>query len=296
MRATNIQFTELAATDDAPNILVSHDVMVVSGAPEEALDTVLAQCGLHVRDRVELTTPRDRAGRVFGPLEWPVGEEICPTQDSLGPDGPPRLKAVRLLDDPDWAYTLAPTERICDLLPGALLDRLRDGGWELERNFHKGFGIGWKEAFGVPDLDALEALLSSQAARLEQGSGRLSTIRHLSAFVTDAAGDASWCNQFLFLNSFSLGPRRSLLARAFAGRFPIETRFGDGSPVTESEVAIMQAAYDDATTTLQLNAGDLLVVDNHRIALGRTPSHAEIRTETVTADAAVGLMKEISVD
>lgn len=58
----------------------------------------------------------------------------------------------------------------------------------------------------------------------------------------------------------------------------------------------MQAAYDDVTTALQLNAGDLLVVDNHRIALGRTPSHAEIRTETVTADAAAGLMKEVSVD
>lgn len=296
MRATNIQFSELVATDGAPDILASHEVVVVSGAPEEDLDMVLAQCGLHVRDRVELTTRRDRVGRVLGPLEWPVGEEVCPTQDSLGPDGPPRLKAIRLLGNPDWAFTLAPTERICNLLPGSLLDRFRDVGWELERNFHKGFGVSWKEAFGVTDLDALEALLSSQAARIEQRPGRLSAIRHLCAFVADAAGDASWCNQFLFLNSFSLGSRRALLAQAFDGRFPVETRFGDGSPATESEIAIMQAAYDEATTILQLNVGDVLVVDNHRIALGRTASYTEIRTETATADVARGMMKESSVD
>jgi hypothetical protein len=56
-----------------------------------------------------------------------------------------------------------------------------------------------------------------------------------------------------------------------ADGLPFNTRFGDGDPVGEDVVELLNEVYDANTVREPWQAGDLLLVDNIRFAHSREP-------------------------
>ena len=70
---------------------------------------------------------------------------------------------------------------------------------------------------------------------------------------------------------------RSLAA---AGLLPLHARWGDGTELSRSEVAALAALHSSTTVDeveLELEAGDLVVVNNFRWCHGRTPYEGDER-------------------
>ncbi len=56
-----------------------------------------------------------------------------------------------------------------------------------------------------------------------------------------------------------------------ADGLPFNTRFGNGDPISEDVVALINAVYEANTVRERWQAGDLMLVDNVRSAHSREP-------------------------
>ena len=65
---------------------------------------------------------------------------------------------------------------------------------------------------------------------------------------------------------------------------PYQCVWGDGSPLGDDELGALRAIHERCTVNLQLVAGDLLVVDNLRVAHGRSPFQGARRMGLLLSD------------
>lgn len=219
---------------------------------------------------------RDLGNGVFTPIHWPANRLLCPFQEgSFSAESPATVLAMCVTPpDSGGEAHLADTRLISSHLPADLVDRVRTHGWTMTRVFHDGFGIPWTDAFSVSSPAELEDLLALEGVEhrwLPEGS--LRTVRRRPAVVAHpVTGEECWFNQLAFLNSASMEPRElALLTEAFGEDIPMDTAFGDGTPLSTADLKIIQQAYDQAARVIDWRAGDLLVVDNIMTAQGRAP-------------------------
>jgi hypothetical protein len=175
--------------------------------------------------------------------------------------------------DGDGYAHLSDARRIAEHLPAQLADRIRTGGWILTRAFHDGFGISWRDAFAVADRAALERVF--EAAGIESEwlpNGTLCTVRHQRGVIDHpTTGEECWFNQISFLNAGSLDPtEREVLTRAFGKHLPMNTYFGDGSPLSDEDLTAIYRAYASVKIGVLWRRGDLLITDNIIMAQGRS--------------------------
>lgn len=257
-----------------------HGAVLIRGLPFEApVDLVEARRALGIRafTPIEDFVPRRDLGHgVVAPIQWPDDRLLCPFQEGSFSAESPRTVLTACVTPPDSGGQahLADTRLISAHLPDDLVDRVRAHGWSMTRVFHDGFGIPWSDAFSTSDPAQLEDLLARDGIEyrwLPEGS--LRTVRRRPAVVAHpVTGEECWFNQLAFLNSASMEPRElAILTEAFGEDIPMDTAFGDGTPVSTVDLNVMQQAYDEVTSVVDWRAGDLLVVDNVMTAQGRAP-------------------------
>ncbi|MFE7275920.1 TauD/TfdA family dioxygenase [Streptomyces sp. NPDC057623] len=217
----------------------------------------------------------DFGNGILSPINWPNDRVICPFQESSFSRTFPSVVLTACITPPDGAGQsyLSDTRRIADHLPAHLADRVRAGGWTMARSFHEGFGITWQEAFSVADRAALDELFEATGIEPEWlPDGTLYTVRHRPGFIDHpATGEECWFNQISFLNAGNLDPvERDIMTDAFGEYLPMNTFFGDGSPLSEEDLTAIQHAYDSVRTGVPWDRGDLLITDNIIMAQGRS--------------------------
>ncbi|MGN9846712.1 TauD/TfdA family dioxygenase [Nonomuraea sp. H19] len=250
--------------------------------------------GLPIREPADLTIVRKilgvepyRATELFGqrtvysdgvasPIEWPTDRELCPYQEETFSAVVPSIALTACVRPPEAGgeTCLADSRELLHHLPDELARRFQELGWTLTRVFREEFGMKWSEAFGVDSFDALIELFAQIGIDHDWVSkGGLRTVRRRRATVVHPkTGEECWFNQAAFFNSASLEPRDlAVLRRAFGPDLPMETGYGDGSPLTEDEVSAIQDAYAKTAAAVRWQAGDLIVADNVLTAQGRRP-------------------------
>ncbi|MFI6919976.1 TauD/TfdA family dioxygenase [Nonomuraea spiralis] len=250
--------------------------------------------GLPIREPADLTIVRKilgvepyRATELFGqrtvysdgvasPIEWPAHRELCPYQEETFSAVVPSIALTACVRPPEAGgeTCLADSRELLRHLPDELARRFQELGWTLTRVFREEFGMKWSEAFGVDSFDALLELFAQIGIDHDRLSkGGLRTVRRRRATVVHPkTGEECWFNQAAFFNSASLEPRDlTVLRRAFGPDLPMETGYGDGSPLTEDEVSAIQDAYAKTAAAVRWQAGDLIVADNILTAQGRRP-------------------------
>lgn len=236
----------------------------------------LAGGGL-MSDREAFATRRVYGDGVYSSAKWPANQPMCMHHELSYALEFPGLMLFACLNAPTdgGATGVADAPIVLEALPPELTARFEREGWLLVRNFDGDVGASVAEAFGTDDRAVVEHYCRANAIELDwQPNGGLRTTQRRRAVVSHpVTGRRCWFNQVAFLNEWTMDPEvREFLVEVYgADRLPFTTRFGNGDPIGEDVVQLINEAYRATTAREPWRSGDLMVVDNIRTAHSREP-------------------------
>ncbi|UNS95065.1 TauD/TfdA family dioxygenase [Streptomyces tubbatahanensis] len=229
---------------------------------------------------VEKATPRSAYGEgVYTATDVPARRRIRLHNENSYALSFPHLLVFACLTPPTAGGEtfLGDMRALLDLLPDRLVQRFTDEGWMLVRNYWGHFGLTWQEAFGTEDREAVERYAAEQRLTTAWHGDRLTTTQHRSALVRHPeTGETSWFNHVAFWSEWSLAEDVATMLRAECGDdLPFRTFYGNGEPVGRAEIELLNSAYEKVSSAERWQRGDLMLVDNIRLAHGREPFQGE---------------------
>jgi hypothetical protein len=262
-------------------VVAEHGSVMVRGLGlTDAAETGLVFSRLAERLMTEKETfaPRRRhADGLYSSSKWPSNQPMCMHHELSYTLEFPGLMLFACLTAPTdgGATGVADSPTVLAVLPTELVTRFEREGWLLIRNYNDEIGASVAEAFGTEDRGAVEIYCRANAIDFEwQPDGGLRTWQRRSAIVRHPTnGHRCWFNQIAFLNEWTIDAEvREYLVDVYgADGLPFNTRFGNGDPVGEDVVQLINQVYDLNTARQPWQTGDLLLVDNLRTAHSREP-------------------------
>jgi alpha-ketoglutarate-dependent taurine dioxygenase len=212
---------------------------------------------------------------VYSSATWPPNQPMCMHHELSYTLEFPGLMLFTCLSAPTrgGATAVADSRAVLNALPADLVARFERDGWMLTRSYNDEIGASVAEAFGTDDRGAVESYCRANGIGFEwQPDGGLRTWQRRSAVVHHPlTGQRCWFNQIAFLNEWTIDPevREYLVEMYGEDGLPFNTRFGNGEPLTEEIVELLNQVYVDNTMREPWQAGDLMLVDNIRTAHSR---------------------------
>ncbi|MBG0857060.1 TauD/TfdA family dioxygenase [Streptomyces spinoverrucosus] len=259
--------------------VAEHGVLLVRGLDLRDADQVGAVfAGLSdgLMTEKEAFAPRQSYGPgVYSSTTWPANQPMCMHHELSYTLDVPGLMLFACLTAPSQggATAVADAEQVLQALPSELSERFEREGWLLTRTYNDEIGASLTESFGTDDHAAIERYCQAHAIDFTwQPDGSLHTRQRRSAVVRHPlTGRRCWFNQIAFLNEWTLAPEvREYLVDVYGeDGLPFNTRFGDGTPISEDVVQLLNATYEEHTRREPWQPGDLMLVDNIRTAHSR---------------------------
>ncbi len=228
---------------------------------------------------------------VYSSSKWPSNQPMCMHHELSYTLEFPGLMLFACLSAPTdgGATAVADSPTVLDALPTELVERFEREGWLLTRNYNDEIGASFAEAFGTEDRATVESYCRANAIEFQwQPDGGLRTRQLRSAVVRHpVTGQRCWFNQIAFLNEWTIDPEvREFLVDVYgADGLPFNTHFGNGDPIGEDVVALLNRVYETNTAREPWQAGDLMLVDNVRTAHSREPFEGPREVLVAMADA-----------
>jgi alpha-ketoglutarate-dependent taurine dioxygenase len=293
------------ATGDAPRwaaehreavraAVAEHGALLIRGlglADVAEVQAVVAALGTPMTEREAFASRRAYAEGVYSSATWPANQPMCMHHElSYRLEFPGLMLFACLTPATDGGATgLADGAAVLDALPPDLVERFEREGWVLVRNYTEEIGASVSAAFGTDDPSAVERYCRANAIAFEwQADGGLRTWQRRSAVVRHpVSGRRCWFNQIAFLSEWTMDAevREFLVDMYGEDGLPFTTRFGDGEPVGEDVVDLLNDVYAAHTVREPWRAGDLLLADNVRTAHSREPFQGERDVVVAMADA-----------
>jgi alpha-ketoglutarate-dependent taurine dioxygenase len=228
---------------------------------------------------------------VYSSSKWPPNQPMCMHHELSYRLEFPGLMLFACLIAPTagGATGVADSPAVLDALPTELVDRFEQEGWLLTRTYNDEIGASFAEAFGTEDRGGIERYCRANAIEFEwQPDGGLRTRQRRSAVVRHpVTGRRCWFNQIAFLNEWTMDPEvHEFLVDVYgADSLPFNTRFGNGDPIGENVVQMINEVYEANTAREPWQAGDLILVDNIRTAHSKEPYEGPREVLVAMADA-----------
>ncbi|MGC5008319.1 TauD/TfdA family dioxygenase [Streptomyces sp. NBC_00353] len=293
------------ATGDAPGwaaehrdalraVVAEHGSVLVRGLGlRDAAGTgaVFARLATGLMTEKEVFAPRRTySDGVYSSSKWPPNQPMCMHHELSYTLEFPGMMMFACLSAPTdgGATAVADSPTVLDALPAELTERFEREGWLLTRSYNDEIGATVAEAFGTDDRGAVESYCRANAITFEwQPDGGLRTRQRRSAVVRHpVTGRRCWFNQIAFLNEWTMAPEvREYLVDVYgADGLPFNTRFGNGDPIAEDVVQLLNSVYEANTAREPWQAGDLMLVDNIRTAHSREPFEGPREVVVAMAD------------
>jgi alpha-ketoglutarate-dependent taurine dioxygenase len=254
--------------------------------------TVFARLANGLMTEREAFAPRQTyADGVYSSATWPANQPMCMHHElSYTLEFPGLMMFACLTPPTEGGVTgVADSPTVLEALPAELTARFEREGWLLTRNYNEDIGASVAEAFGTDDPDAVAGYCRANAIDFEwRPDCGLRTWQRRSAVVRHpVTGQRCWFNQIAFLNEWTIAPEiREYLVDVYGeDGLPFNTRFGNGDPITEDIVVLLNGVYDAHTAREPWQAGDLMLVDNIRTAHSREPFEGPREVLVGMADA-----------
>ncbi|MFF9061092.1 TauD/TfdA family dioxygenase [Streptomyces sp. NPDC014882] len=259
--------------------LLRHGHLLVRGLPIARPEEFAELRDVLVERRAaykEKATPRSAYGDdVYSSTDLPPAQPIHLHNENSYTLDFPGLLVFCCLEAPEkgGATTVADVREVLAALPPGLVERFREAGWLLTRNYHSHVGLPWPTAFATDRREAVEEYCARNLIGFEwTGESGLRTVQRRSALVRHpVTGEEVWFNHAAFWSRWSLDEEvLEVLAMTYGeDGLPFDTAFGDGTELTAEDVAALNAAYDTSTRRESWQPGDLMLVDNVLSAHGR---------------------------
>jgi alpha-ketoglutarate-dependent taurine dioxygenase len=226
-------------------------------------------------DREAFAARQQHSDGVYSSLKWPANQPMCMHHELSYSLEFPGLLLFACLEAPSVGGVtgVADARTVLDALPADLVRRFEDEGWLLARSYNEDVGASYEEAFGVTDRAAVEDYCRANAIEFEwQPDGELRTRQRRPAVVRHpVTGQRCWFNQVAFLNEWTIAPEiREYLVDVYGPEgLPFNTRFGNGDPIGEEVITLVNEVYEAHTLRTPWEAGDLMLVDNVSMAHSR---------------------------
>jgi len=227
---------------------------------------------------MEGATPRTELGeKIYTSTEYPADQSIALHNE---------LTYVTTWPMKLWFYCQQPAQQrgetpIADMrnvlrrLAPEIRARFAEKGWMLVRTFGEGLSLPWQTSFHLNSKSELKAYCRRARIEWEWKDGdRLQTRQVRPALAQHpVTGEAVWFNHIAFWHVSSLEPqvREAMLALFGEENLAYNTCYGDGTPIEDSVVADIRAAYRQETIEFPWQHGDILMLDNMLVAHGRNP-------------------------
>jgi alpha-ketoglutarate-dependent taurine dioxygenase len=276
-------------------VVAEHGSVLVRGLglrDETEIGAVFQQLGTGLMTEKEAFAPRRTySDGVYSSSKWPPNQPMCMHHElSYTLEVPALMLFACLIAPTDGGATaVADSPTVLDALPPKLIERFEREGWLLTRNYNDEIGASFAEAFGTEDRGAVESYCRANAIQFEwQPDGGLRTRQRRRAVVRHpVTGQRCWFNQIAFLNEWTIAPEvHEYLVDVYgADGLPFNTRFGNGGPIGEDVVQLLNKIYEANTAREPWRAGDLMLVDNVRTAHSREPFEGPREVLVAMADA-----------
>jgi alpha-ketoglutarate-dependent taurine dioxygenase len=228
-----------------------------------------------VIEREAFAPRRTYSDGLYSSATWPQNQPMCMHHELSYALEFPGLMMFACLGAPTegGATSVADAEAVLAALPADLVERFEREGWVLARSYNDEIGASIADAFGTDDRAVVEAYCRANAIDFEwQHDGGLRTRQHRSTVLHHpVTGRSCWFNQIAFLSEWTMAPevREFLVEMYGADGLPFNTLYGNGDPIGEDVVELLNEVYDANTSREPWQAGDLLLVDNVRTAHSR---------------------------
>lgn len=225
----------------------------------------------------DASTPRTEvAPGVHTATEFPADLAIPPHNEQAYRTHAPRYLVFSCgrPADAGGATQLVDSRRWFEEIPTPTRARFEASGVTYVRNYYSWLAPTWQGAFRTDDPDVADQRCRAgggearwRSAGLRTEHTRQATIRH------PQSGDAVWFNQAHLFHPARLDDEtRAALRELYEpDDLPRDARYGDGEPIPDHEITEVLAAAQRCAVDVRLAAGDLLVLDNLRVAHGRLP-------------------------
>lgn len=231
------------------------------------------------------STPRKSVGRnMFTASLYPANREIpLHSENAYAREWPLRLgffcaQAASI----GGATPLADLTRVTKRIGPELVERFRRRGVRYIRNYHVGVDLPWTEVFQTHDRHEVEKFCRDRKISVEWGpQGTLRTIQvsQGTAIHPDLEIEV-WFNQVHLFHVSGLGSdmEKEMIGLFGAEGVPRNAYYGDGENISPADLERIRAAFADEAVTFQWRSGDVLLLDNMRVAHGR---HAYVGNRSV---------------
>ena len=295
-RVTSIDVRQWAVDhrDSLREAVARHGAVLVRGlepATTAHLGEAAKRLPRQTMAEVEAFAPRDRHDvHVYSSSKWPPNQAMCMHHEMSYALTFPTLLVFACTTTPDagGATGLAEAANVLDALPTEVVGQFERHGWLLTRSFNDLVGTPWRDAFGTDDRSAVEQYCTANDIEFDWlPDNGLRTRQHRPAVLRHPrTGRRCWFNQIAFLNEHTMEPavRDYLVAEFGPAGLPFNTFRGDGAPVDPEVVQLINDCYERHTVREPWQAGDLLVVDNVRMAHSREPYEGDRNVIVVLGD------------
>jgi alpha-ketoglutarate-dependent taurine dioxygenase len=248
------------------------------------LSSVVAALSDRWAEYREPATPRSQVeGNIFTSTDYPAHETIyLHNENSHCESWPMKIFFLSLVAAEEGGETpIADCRRVYLALEEHIKERFLEKRILYVRNLGPGMGIPWQKVFNTEDRDEVARYCRDVGMELEWKDEDHLRIRYVRDAVVRHpwSGEELWFNHGTFFNIGTLSPalRESLLAQMPMEDLPYNTYYGDGSPIEEEVLARLHEVYAQETVAFPWKPGDLLMLDNMRVAHGRRPFRGERR-------------------
>ena len=243
----------------------------------------------------ERSTPRTRVqANVYTSTEYPPDQAIpLHNENSYSHVWPSKLWFHCLVAAEEGGATpIADSRRVYQDLDPAVRERFEDRGVLYVRNYGNSLGLSWQEAFQTEDRKAVETYCERAGIEWRWIDGSWLQTRQVrpAASRHPQTGDQVWFNQAHLFHASALDPEvaRALSAILDEERFPRNAYYGDGTPIEPETLEEIRRVYDETAVAFPWQAGDVLLVDNIRVAHGRQAYRGARKVVVAMADPASG--------
>jgi alpha-ketoglutarate-dependent taurine dioxygenase len=173
------------------------------------------------------------------------------------------------------ATPIVDCRRMLRQLPRGLTAEFEKKGLLYVRTFVNRLDVSWRNFFGAESREAVECQLARSGVGWRWlDHDELQTRFHCAAIIRHPmTGERVFFNQVQLHHVSCLDEalREDLQGVLGLERLPRQVYYGDGSPISDSEMQIIGRTYEECAVRFEWQRGDVLMLDNMLTAHGRDP-------------------------